>query len=183
MPGLMLLDTPSLYFRAFYGVPESVTAPDGMPVNAVRGLIDMIATLVRIHSPGGLVACMDFDWRPAFRVAAIPSYKAHRVASGDQEQIPDALAPQVPVIEEVIDAVGVARVGVPGFEADDVIGGCAARAGGPVEIVYAVSRRARDLPAPDAPTRPTRRACSGMKPSARVTRSACSDGATKTSSP
>ena len=135
MPGLMLLDTPSLYFRAFYGVPESVTAPDGMPVNAVRGLIDMIATLVRIHSPGGLVACMDFDWRPAFRVAAIPSYKAHRVASGDQEQIPDALAPQVPVIEEVIDAVGVARVGVPGFEADDVIGGCAARADGPVEIV------------------------------------------------
>jgi 5'-3' exonuclease len=79
---LMLLDTPSLYFRAFYGIPESVTAPDGMPVNAVRGLIDMMATLVRQHSPDEIAACMDADWRPAFRVAAIPSYKAHRVASG-----------------------------------------------------------------------------------------------------
>ncbi|GII82058.1 5'-3' exonuclease [Sphaerisporangium siamense] len=135
MPGLMLLDTPSLYFRAFYGVPESMTAPDGMPVNAVRGLIDMIATLVRGHSPGELVACMDADWRPAFRVAAIPSYKAHRVAEGDEEQVPDTLAPQVPVIEAVLDAVGVARVGVPGYEADDVIGTYAAGAAGAVDIV------------------------------------------------
>ncbi|WP_214411002.1 5'-3' exonuclease [Sphaerisporangium fuscum] len=135
MPGLMLLDTPSLYFRAFYGVPESMTAPDGMPVNAVRGLIDMIATLVRANSPGELVACMDADWRPAFRVAAIPSYKAHRVATGDQEEVPDTLEPQVPVIERVLDAVGIARIGVPGYEADDVIGTCAARATGPVDIV------------------------------------------------
>ncbi|MEU9889102.1 5'-3' exonuclease [Sphaerisporangium sp. NPDC051011] len=135
MPGLMLLDTPSLYFRAFYGIPESMTAPDGMPVNAVRGLIDMIGTLVRGHAPDELVACMDADWRPAFRVAAIPSYKAHRVAEGDQEQVPDTLVPQVPVIEAVLDAVGVARVGVPGYEADDVIGTCAARATGAVDIV------------------------------------------------
>ncbi|RCG29798.1 5'-3' exonuclease [Sphaerisporangium album] len=135
MPGLMLLDTPSLYFRAFYGIPESMTAPDGMPVNAVRGLIDMIATLVRGHAPDELVACMDADWRPAFRVAAIPSYKAHRVATGDQEQVPDTLVPQIPVIEAVLDAVGVARVGVPGYEADDVIGTCTARATGAVEIV------------------------------------------------
>ncbi len=135
MPGLLLLDTPSLYFRAFYGVPESMTAPDGMPVNAVRGLVDMLATLVRARSPDGLVACMDADWRPAFRVAAIPSYKAHRVADGDQEQVPDTLAPQVPVIEAVVDALGIARVGVPGYEADDVIGTCAARQDGPVDIV------------------------------------------------
>ncbi|WSC87009.1 5'-3' exonuclease [Streptosporangium sp. NBC_01756] len=135
MPGLMLLDTPSLYFRAFYGVPESITAPDGMPVNAVRGLIDMIAMLVRQHSPGELVACMDADWRPAFRVSAIPTYKAHRVASGDVEEIPDTLAPQVPVIERVLDAVGIARVGVPGYEADDVMGTLAVRAKGQVDIV------------------------------------------------
>ncbi|WP_204017326.1 5'-3' exonuclease [Sphaerimonospora thailandensis] len=132
----MLLDTPSLYFRAFYGVPESVTAPDGMPVNAVRGLIDMIATLVRDHSPTRLAACMDADWRPAFRVAAIPSYKAHRVATDDgAETVPDALTPQVPVIEQVLDAVGIARVGVPGYEADDVIGTLTARASGAVDIV------------------------------------------------
>ncbi|MEV4457181.1 5'-3' exonuclease [Microbispora sp. NPDC049633] len=131
----MLLDTPSLYFRAFYGVPESVTSPDGMPVNAVRGLLDMIATLVRQHSPAQIVACMDADWRPAFRVAAIPSYKAHRVASGDEEQVPDTLAPQVPVIEEVLDALGIARVGVEGYEADDVIGTYATAATSAVDIV------------------------------------------------
>ncbi|GIH29118.1 5'-3' exonuclease [Acrocarpospora phusangensis] len=132
---LMLLDTPSLYFRAYYGIPESMTAPDGMPVNAVRGLIDMIATLVRSHSPTELVACMDADWRPAFRVAAIPSYKSHRVAQGNQEEIPDTLAPQVPVIEEVLAALGIATIGVPGYEADDVIGTLATRHQGAVEIV------------------------------------------------
>ncbi|MDF5753840.1 5'-3' exonuclease [Spongiactinospora sp. TRM90649] len=135
MPGLMLLDTASLYFRAFYGVPESIKSPDGRPVNAVRGLIDMIATLVRDHSPAELVACMDADWRPAFRVDALPSYKAHRVAEGDQEDVPDTLAPQVPIIEETLDALGIARIGVPGYEADDVIGTCATRAKGAVDIV------------------------------------------------
>ncbi|GII51824.1 5'-3' exonuclease [Planotetraspora thailandica] len=132
---LMLLDTPSLYFRAYYGVPESMTAPDGMPVNAVRGLIDMIATLVRQHSPAELVACMDADWRPAFRVAAIPTYKAHRVATGNEEEVPDTLVPQVPVIEAVLDALGIARIGVAGYEADDVIGTLATRASGAVDIV------------------------------------------------
>lgn len=135
MPSLMLLDTPSLYYRAFYGIPESMTSPDGMPVNAVRGVIDMIAMLIRRHSPGELVACMDADWRPAFRVAAIPAYKAHRVAQDGAEETPDTLAPQVPVIEQVLDAVGIARVGVPGYEADDVMGTLATRASGPVDIV------------------------------------------------
>ena len=51
MGSLMLLDTASLYYRAFYGVPNTVTAPDGTPVNAVRGLLDMIARLVRAR-PG-----------------------------------------------------------------------------------------------------------------------------------
>ncbi|MFC4049665.1 5'-3' exonuclease H3TH domain-containing protein [Actinomadura syzygii] len=137
MSGLMLLDTPSLYFRAFFGVPESVTADDGTPVNAVRGLIDMIARLVQDRSPDRLVCCMDADWRPAFRVAALPSYKAHRVADDGGDQTPDALAAQLPVIDEVLDAFGLARVGVPGYEADDVIGTLAVRgaADGPVDIV------------------------------------------------
>ncbi|GAA0842598.1 5'-3' exonuclease [Streptosporangium amethystogenes subsp. fukuiense] len=135
MPGLMLLDTPSLYYRAFYGIPESMTSPDGMPVNAVRGVIDMIAMLVRQYSPHELVACMDADWRPAFRVAAIPTYKTHRVAEGGAEETPDTLAPQVPVIEQVLDAVGIARIGVPGYEADDVMGTLTARASGQVDVV------------------------------------------------
>jgi 5'-3' exonuclease len=131
----MLLDTASLYFRAYYGVPETLTAPDGTPVNAVRGLLDMIARLVRARHPGQLVACLDADWRPAFRVAAIPSYKAHRAQPDGSEGVPPALAAQVPVIEDVLGAIGVAMAGAPGYEADDVIGTLTARASGPVEIV------------------------------------------------
>ncbi|MFE2599085.1 5'-3' exonuclease H3TH domain-containing protein [Streptomyces sp. NPDC057617] len=136
----MLLDTASLYFRAYFGVPDSVRAPDGTPVNAVRGLLDFIARLVQDHRPDELVACMDADWRPQWRVDLIPSYKAHRVAEEraegpDEEETPDTLAPQVPVIEAVLDALGIARVGVAGYEADDVIGTLAGRATGPVDIV------------------------------------------------
>ncbi|MEU5363650.1 5'-3' exonuclease [Streptomyces sp. NPDC005925] len=137
---LMLLDTASLYFRAYFGVPESVRAPDGTPVNAVRGLLEFIDRLVRDHHPDQLVACMDADWRPQWRVELIPSYKAHRVAEEhaagpDEEEVPDTLSPQVPVIEAVLDALGIARVGVEGYEADDVIGTFTARATGPVDIV------------------------------------------------
>lgn len=124
---LLLLDTASLYFRAFFGVPDSVKAPDGTPVNAVRGLLDMIATLVQTRRPAGLVACWDDDWRPAFRVAAIPTYKEHRLAAGGAEEVPEALTAQIPVIVEVLEAFGLARVGAPGFEADDVIGTLTAR--------------------------------------------------------
>ncbi|OAH11234.1 5'-3' exonuclease [Streptomyces jeddahensis] len=136
----MLLDTASLYFRAYFGVPDSVKAPDGTPVNAVRGLLDFIDRLVRDHQPDDLVACMDADWRPQWRVELIPSYKAHRVAEEvevgpDVEEVPDTLSPQVPVIEAVLDALGIARVGVEGYEADDVIGTYATRAAGPVDIV------------------------------------------------
>jgi 5'-3' exonuclease len=132
---LMLLDTPSLYFRAFFGVPDSFRAPDGSPVNAVRGLLDFIARLVTDRSPTRMVAAMDADWRPAFRVAAIPSYKAHRVAVADQEEVPDALVPQVAVIEDVLEALGVPVIGVDGCEADDVIGTLATTSTVPVDVV------------------------------------------------
>jgi 5'-3' exonuclease len=131
---LLLLDTASLYFRAFYGVPDSLRSPQGEPVNAVRGLLDTIAFLVTEHRPDRLVACWDDDWRPAWRVAAIPSYKAHRVAIAgggpggtDVEEVPEALVPQVPVIAAVLQALGIARLGAPGYEADDVIGTLVAR--------------------------------------------------------
>ncbi|WP_338703521.1 5'-3' exonuclease [Streptomyces sp. Q6] len=138
---LMLLDTASLYFRAYFGVPDSVKAPDGTPVNAVRGLLEFITRLVHDHHPTHLVACMDADWRPQWRVDLIPSYKAHRVAeetaagTPDEEEVPDTLSPQVPIIEAVLDALGIARVGVEGYEADDVIGTFTGRASGPVDIV------------------------------------------------
>ncbi|MCU1431706.1 MAG: 5-3 exonuclease, N-terminal resolvase-like domain protein [Actinotalea sp.] len=137
---LLLLDTASLYFRAFFGVPDSVRAPDGTPVNAVRGLLDMTARLVGSRRPSRLVACWDDDWRPAFRVDAIPSYKAHRVADEGEEEVPSLLTAQIPVIVDVLAALGIARVGWPGYEADDIIGTLTAREAarpgrGPVEIV------------------------------------------------
>ena len=138
-----------MYFRAFYGVPDSFHALDGMPVNAIRGLLDFIARLVGSYQPSHLVCCWDNDWRPQWRVELIPSYKAHRVAqAGDAvvtemassagtagEQAPDALAVQVPYILAVLDALGIAVVGHDGYEADDVIGTLAATAPMPVDVV------------------------------------------------
>ncbi len=136
MPGqLTLLDAPSLWYRAFHGVPESVTAPDGTPVNLVRGTIDLIARVVKDTRPARLVACLDHDWRPAFRVAAIPSYKAHRLAENGAEAEPATLPGQVAVLLEVLDAVGVATAGVEGYEADDVLGTLSARETGAVDVV------------------------------------------------
>lgn len=136
----MLLDTASLYFRAYYGVPDSVRAPDGTPVNAVRGLLDFIARLVATYSPTDLVCCWDNDWRPQWRVDLIPSYKAHRVVAVvkdgvDVEETPDPLATQVPLIEEVLAALGIAVVGADGYEADDVIGTVATQTDSPVDVV------------------------------------------------
>jgi 5'-3' exonuclease len=136
----MLLDTASMYFRAFYGVPDSITAPDGTPVNAVRGLLDFIGRMVGEYQPTHLACCWDNDWRPQWRVDLIPSYKAHRVEyvvadAPDVEQVPDPLEIQVPIIREVLAAFGIAVVGADGYEADDVIGTLATGAGMPVDVV------------------------------------------------
>jgi 5'-3' exonuclease len=136
----MLLDTAAMYFRAFYGVPDTVTAPNGQPVNAVRGLLDAIARLITEFEPTHLVACWDDDWRPQWRVDLIPSYKAHRVAipvpgGSDVEEVPDLLTPQVPVIREVLGALGIPIVGRAGYEADDIIGTLASTASIPVDVV------------------------------------------------
>src|SRR5674476_981268 len=129
---LMLLDSASLYFRAFYGVPDQRRNPDEPPTNAVRGFLEMISTLVSTHRPTHLVACWDNDWRPAFRVNAIPTYKTHRLTEGSmvQEESPEDLTPQVPLIAEALQALGIARVGSDGYEADDVIGTLTCRARG-----------------------------------------------------
>ena len=130
---LQLLDSASLYFRAYFGIPDSVKAPDGTPVNAVRGFVDMIAHLVTRWEPTQLVACWDDDWRPQWRVDAIPSYKAHRVVEevpdgADVEVVPDTLSPQVAIIADVLAAVGIPRIGAMGCEADDIIGTLTTRA-------------------------------------------------------
>jgi 5'-3' exonuclease len=87
---LMLLDSASMYYRAFYGVPDRFHGADGTPVNAVRGFIDVIARLVTRFDPDWMVACWDDDWRPQFRVDLVPSYKAHRVG------VPVVMVPNPP---------------------------------------------------------------------------------------
>ncbi|MCW2688936.1 MAG: flap endonuclease [Mycobacterium sp.] len=125
---LMLLDGASMWFRSYFGVPSSITSPDGRPVNAVRGFLDTVATLITRERPARLVVCLDLDWRPQFRVDLIPSYKAHRVAEPepagqpDIEEVPDELTPQVDMILAILDAFGISTAGAPGFEADDVLG-------------------------------------------------------------
>ena len=137
---LMLLDTASLYFRAFYGVPDSLKRADGTSVNAVRGLLDIIARLVTDFEPTHLVACWDDDWRPHWRVELIPSYKAHRVAEvvpggPDVEETPDPLEAQIPMIRELLAVLGIPVVGAEHHEADDVIGTLATTAELPVDVV------------------------------------------------
>ncbi len=138
---IMLLDTASLYFRAFFGVPDSMRSPDGTPINAVRGLLDFISRLVGEYQPTHLVCAWDNDWRPAWRVDLIPSYKAHRVVrevpglQPDIEEVPDPLETQIPIILEVLAALGIAVIGADGYEADDVIGTLATGAAHRVDIV------------------------------------------------
>lgn len=137
---LMLLDTASLYFRAFFGMPDTVRRQDGTPVNAVRGLLDMISRLATDYRPTHLVACWDDDWRPQWRVDLIPTYKSHRVAevmadAPDVEGVPDALEAQLPMIREVLGLAGIAIVGAAEHEADDVVGTYASHAAFPVDVV------------------------------------------------
>jgi 5'-3' exonuclease len=133
---LLAVDAPSLYFRAFHGIPENAArTAAGEPVNAIRGFMDMLAQLIRTRRPDRVVCALDASWRPQWRVALVPSYKRHRVLHGDVEDVPKALEKQIPVLLEVCEAVGIPAFGVDGYEADDVLGTLAATQPGPVEVV------------------------------------------------
>lgn len=116
-PDWLLIDGSSLIFRAFFGVPATVRAPDGRQVNAVRGFLDILTRLLYARRPARLAVASDVDWRPQRRVDLVPSYKAHRVA----EPVPPDLEPQLPLVEDVLRAIGVDFVGAPAMEAEDVI--------------------------------------------------------------
>ena len=157
-PSILVLDSASLYYRSFFALPEKMTAPDGRPHNAVRGFLSTISRLVDMHAPTAVVACWDNDWRPAWRVELVPSYKAHRVAESDAagnpnaESEPESLTPQAEAIAELLDALGLPRWGVDGYEADDVIGSVVSQAGvatlivsGDRDLVQLIGARSRLL--------------------------------------
>ena len=133
---LMLLDSASLWYRAYYGMPDTLLAPDGTPVHAIRGYLDMTARLVGIYKPDRLVACLDGDWRPSWRVELFPDYKANRLdEDGDEEEEPDTLTPQIPILLDLLDLFGIQVVGVDDYEADDVMATYAEVEKGPIRIV------------------------------------------------
>ncbi len=133
---LMLLDSASLWYRAYYGMPDTLVSPDGIPVNAIRGYIDMTARLVALYKPDRIVACLDGDWRPTWRVELFPEYKASRLEEeGEEEEEPETLTPQIPILLDLLDLFGIAVVGVDDYEADDVMATYAEVEKGPIRIV------------------------------------------------
>jgi len=132
---LMLLDSASLWYRAYYGMPDTMVAPDGTPVNAIRGYLDMTARLIGMYQPNRIVACIEGDWRPTWRVALFPEYKANRVDPEGGEEEPDTLSPQIPILLDILDAFGITVIGIDDFEADDVMASFAVQQPGPVRIV------------------------------------------------
>jgi len=133
---LMLLDSASLWYRAYYGMPDTLLAPDGTPVNAIRGYLDMTARLIGMYSPKRIVACIEGDWRPSWRVELFPDYKANRLEEeGEEEEEPETLTPQIPVLLDLLDEFGIPMVGVDDYEADDVMATFAVQEKGPIRIV------------------------------------------------
>ena len=114
MPKLMLIDGNSLVNRAYYGV-RPLSAPDGTPTNAVFGFLNILQRLLDDEKPDAL--CVMFDRRePTFRHKHSKAYKATR------KPMPDDLAAQMPVLKDVLDALGIERRELSGWEADDLLG-------------------------------------------------------------
>ncbi len=130
MPEWLLVDGSSMFFRAFYAIPQTMRAPNGALVNAVRGTLDTLSRYVTDRKPRHIAFTTDEDWRPDWRVELIPGYKEHRTA----EPIPPALIPQVPIILAALTAVGIDVVGLEGYEAEDIVASLAAKVKPPIEI-------------------------------------------------
>ncbi len=118
MKSLYLIDGHNVLYRTFYALPR-LSAPDGTPTNAVLGTARIVLKILREEKPDAIAAVFD-SREPTPRHALYPEYKANRLA------MPEDLASQIPAVKDVIDALGVPRIEVPGVEADDVIGTLAA---------------------------------------------------------
>jgi len=114
MPKLALLDGHSLAYRAFYALPPDLATPSGQVTNAVFGFTSMLIKLLDDERPDAIAVAWDRK-EPTFRKELYPEYKATRVSA------PDIFRSQIPLIEEVLEAMEMPQVSVAGFEADDII--------------------------------------------------------------
>ena len=111
---LMIIDGNSIVNRAFYGI-RMLTAPDGTPINAVYGFISIFQRLYEELKPDAV--CVSFDLKaPTFRHRAYDLYKAQR------KGMPEELAVQMPILKETLEAMGIKRYELEGYEADDILG-------------------------------------------------------------
>ena len=132
---LMLLDSASLWYRAFFGMPDTLVSPSGLQVNAIRGYLDMTSKLINLYKPNRIVACLEGDWRPSWRVELFPEYKMNRLDESGEEEEPDTLSPQIPILLDLLEALGFPMLGVDDYEADDLMATFAVNQPGPVRIV------------------------------------------------
>jgi 5'-3' exonuclease len=126
----LLVDASSLLYRAYFSTPDSVRAPDGTPINAAHGFLNMLARLVADHDPARLACAVDEDWRPAWRVDLVPEYKAARVAgvaTAEQTAADDEVGRQSVYVFKLLEGLGVPVVGLAACEAEDIIGTLAER--------------------------------------------------------
>ena len=131
---LLLLDSASLWYRAYFGMPDTLLSPSGEPINAIKGFLDMSARLINQYQPSRLVACLEGDWRPSWRVELFPGYKANRVDESGEEEEPDTLAPQIPVLLDILEAFGIPMLGVDDYEADDIMATFSVKERGPTFV-------------------------------------------------
>jgi 5'-3' exonuclease len=117
----VMLDTSSLLYRAFFALPDSIKDPEGRPVNAVHGYLDMTKELIRNRGPEEVIHALDDDWKPAPRVASYAGYKAQR------PEEPEAITRQFALLQEVLEATEMTVADAPGWEAEDAIGSLCAR--------------------------------------------------------
>ena len=131
----MLVDIATVYYRAYFSLPDSLKSPDGRQINAVRGTFDALLHFLDTYQPERFVTAWDLDWRPEWRVELLDSYKTARVAGEDEEQMPDTLSEQVDLVRAALIELGVDCIGVDGFEADDVVAQYARTQSGGIYVV------------------------------------------------
>lgn len=149
MPTLALIDGNSIAYRAFYALPEDLATKSGQVTNAVFGFTRMLIRLLKDHHPDGVAVAWDVS-RRTFRTERYPEYKAQR------KKAPDHFRSQLPLMNEVLDALQISQLRMEGYEADDLIASLASNAvedgwevlvvtgdrdsfqlvGGPVKVLY-----------------------------------------------